>query len=156
GLIRWNNVSARVAILRIMQKVPVFLCRLSGQVSTPLASSQGAPLPLRLCLLAVCIRQCLHRIKPMWTDGPRILAAPSDGVLSHQILVIENLVFVPRCIVEDRAVGSNGVVDGLPEMPELGGDGIHQILARQLLPEYQRDFLRSRVSNRFRKNADDV
>lgn len=63
---------------------------------------------------------------------------------------------MPGRIVQNGAIRRDRVFDRLAEMPELRRDRVHQILARQLLAEDQRDFLRSRIADRFRQNSDDV
>ena len=84
------------------------------------------------------------------------MAAAIDGILSHQILVVEDLILLPRGVIEDRAVCRDRVIDGLTEMPELRSDRIHQVLTRQLLPEDQRNFLRGRITYGLGQNADNV
>src|SRR5262245_27979283 len=54
-----------------------------------------------------------------WRDGPTGPVAARNGVGAHQPRVVEHLLAVPGCVVQDRLVRRHFVFDGLPEMPGL-------------------------------------
>ena len=91
GLVGGNDVAAGVALRRVAEE---------------LLERSGRPIALRG-------RDHLRR------HGPAIPVPALDGVLAHEPDVVQELLAMPRGVVEDRLVGGHRVIDRLPEVPLL-------------------------------------
>ena len=87
-------------------------------------------------------------------DGPVVLAAVLNGVLAHQIEVVEEVGALAGGIVEHGAVVGLLVGDGRGVVPELRLDGFDKVVARELLAGEQGQWFGSGVADDLGQEAD--
>ena len=155
GLVGGEDIAARITIVRRAQCVVV----LGGYRATERVERRREAIATiagrrSRCTVLGDLRLQLGDLGGR--DSPGVLVAAVDRVLPHAIDVEEEVFLALGRDVEHRVVGGHRVVDGLPEVPCLRGDGVRQVGPRQLVVCHQRDFHRGRASDGFRQQSNHV
>ena len=82
------------------------------------------------------------------------VAAVLDGVLAHQVEVVEEVGALAGGVVEHGAVVGLLVGDGLGVVPELRLDGVDKVVARKLLAGDERERLGRGIADDLGQQAD--
>ena len=83
-----------------------------------------------------------------------IAVAALDGVPSHDVSIVQQVLAVPGRVIHHGPVGGDGIVHGLLEMPLLRLDGEGLIAVRQLAVRQERNANGCRMANRFRQHTE--
>src|SRR5687768_1789967 len=153
-LIRRQDVATRIPLLRRAQCAPV----LHGKTAR---TDPAAALRVRTRrLVALCAvgagRREANALDVRGGYGPVIPASTLDGVPSHLVDVVEELLAVPRGDVEHGLVRRDGIVHGLTELPRARRHRCHEIAARQLPLREEGNLDRRRIADRLREQPNHV
>ena len=137
GLVRRNDVPARIAVLRLPQL--------------------GPELPVSLGRAAAAAAHLFgDHPQPRRRGRPRILTAALDRPSPHRVDVVEQVLPVARRVVDDRAVERDRIVDRLLEPPLLRCDRVGEIPVGYLALDDERNPHRRRAADRLCQDGDDV
>ena len=96
----------------------------------------------------------LEGVDALGCDGPVVLAAVLNGVLAHEVEVVEQVGALAGGVVEHGAVVGLLIGDGRGVVPELRLDGIDKVVARELLIGQQRQRLGRGIADDLGQEAD--
>ena len=148
GLVRWEDVPARIAQVGIEQLLIV--------LARPAAAAEAAHVAGEVRLALPRLQFLAQPVHPLGLDRPAVLVPPLDRVHPHAPDAVQERLPVARGEVEHRLVRGHRVVDRLPEVPRLRRDRRGQIVVGQHPLEDERDLHRGRVPDRLREEPDHV
>ena len=156
GLRARNDVRACIAIFRLLEQRHVAIVRngASGRGARTTATSTG--IFGARSGGTILLNLCRHCGNPLRADRPVVVHARLNGVVAHTPAIHQELFTIFRREIEQRAIGRDGVIDRLTEMPLLRRDWKRKAGRTQLTVRHERHTHWCWAANRFGQDADHV